>query len=127
MTMATRLPTGTVTFLFTDIEGSTKRWEQQPAAMSAALAHHDALLRAVIEDHGGRIFKTVGDAFCAAFPTALQALEAALQAQRELNSSDWGPFGLNDPVRVRIALHTGAAEVRESDYFGQPVNRVARL
>ena len=65
------LPTGTVTFLFTDIEGSTKRWEQYPQAMSVALARHDDILRQAIEANGGYVFKTVGDAFCAAFPTAL--------------------------------------------------------
>ena len=67
-------PTGTVTFLFTDIEGSTKRWERHPQAMKAALKHHDALLHTAIQSNNGYVFKTVGDAFCAAFPTALDAL-----------------------------------------------------
>ena len=71
-------PTGTVTFLFTDIEGSTKRWEQHRDAMQAALARHDDLMREAIEANGGSVFKTMGDAFCAAFPTAPHALEAAL-------------------------------------------------
>src|SRR6185503_5380955 len=83
------IPTGTVTFLFTDIEGSTKLWELYPRAMQAALARHDTLLRVAIEEHGGYIFKTVGDAFCAAFSTASHALEAALSAQRALHSTDW--------------------------------------
>ena len=74
----------TRTFLFTDIEGSTKRWEQYPQQMQAALARHDALLRTVIEANGGYVFKTVGDAFCAAFPIPHQALSAALDAQRAL-------------------------------------------
>ena len=73
------IPGGTVTFLFTDIEGSTRMWEQYPRAMQAAIARHDALLREAIEQHGGYVFKTVGDAFCAAFPTAPQALDAALK------------------------------------------------
>jgi class 3 adenylate cyclase len=73
--------TGTVTFLFTDIEGSTRLWERDPAAMQQALARHDALMRQVIEAHGGHVFKTIGDAFCAAFATAPDALAAALDAQ----------------------------------------------
>jgi predicted ATPase/class 3 adenylate cyclase len=123
------MPNGTVavTFLFTDIEGSTRLWEQQPEAMSAALAYHDALLRRVIKSHGGRVFKTVGDACFAAFPAPIPALQAALQAQRALYSSDWGWLGLDEPIRVRMALHTGMAEARDSDYFGPPLNRVARL
>ena len=73
-------PTGTVTFLFTDIEGSTKLWEHDSPAMQAALARHDEFLRRAIEEHGGYVFKTVGDAFCCAFPTAPDALEAALES-----------------------------------------------
>src|SRR5215216_2304220 len=117
-------PTGTVTFLFTDIEGSTKRWERHPEAMQIALARHDEILRDAAEQHGGYVFKTVGDAFCCAFLTAPDALEAALEAQRRLLSSEWQETG---PLRVRIALHMGAAEERGGDYFGPPVNRVARL
>ena len=103
-------PTGTVTFLFTDIEGSTKLWEHDAPAMQAALARHDELLRWVIEERGGYVFKTVGDAFCAAFPTAPDALEAALSAQRTLFADEWPQTG---PLRVRMALHTGAAEERD--------------
>jgi predicted ATPase/class 3 adenylate cyclase len=117
-------PTGTVTFLFTDIEGSTKIWERSPQAMQAALARHDEILRRVIEEHGGFVFKTVGDAFCCAFPTAPDALEAALESQRLLLKERWGE---SNPLRVRMALHMGAAEERDGDYFGPPVNRVARL
>ena len=84
------LPTGTVTFLFTDIEGSTKLWEKSPRSMQIALTRHDAILWEVIEEHGGSVFKTVGDAFCAVFPTALGALESALAAQRGLFSEVWG-------------------------------------
>ncbi len=118
------LPTGTVTFLFTDIEGSTQLWERYPAAMKIALARHDGLLRQTIEANGGYVFKTVGDAFCAAFPTASAALLAALMAQRAFGKEAWGETG---PLRVRMALHVGAAEERDGDYFGPPLNRVARL
>src|SRR5829696_6514211 len=121
----TALPTGTVTFLFTDIEGSTKLWERNPEGMRVALTRHDAILRESIERHGGYVFKTVGDAFCAAFPTALDALESALAAQRALSSEEWGEA--LGSLRVRTALHTGATEERDGDYFGPPVNRVARL
>ena len=117
-------PTGTVTFLFTDIEGSTRMWEHDAPAMQAALARHDELLRRAIEERGGYVFKTVGDAFCCAFPTAPDALEAALQAQRVLFAEEWGIEG---GVRVRMGLHTGVAEESDGDYFGPPVNRVARL
>jgi TolB-like protein/Tfp pilus assembly protein PilF len=123
-TSASPLPTGTVTLLFTDIEGSTRLWETQQVAMRAALARHDELLRYSIGSRGGHVFKTVGDAFCAAFHTASDALAAALEAQRALHIERWP-----EPVkiRVRMALHTGAVEVRDGDYFGAPLNRVARL
>ena len=118
------LPTGTVTFLFTDIEGSTKLWESHPGAMQTALATHDALLRRAIEAHDGYVFKTIGDAFCAAFGTPVGAVEAALDAQLRLQSELWPePIA----VDVRMALHTGAVESRDGDYFGQPLNRVTRL
>jgi predicted ATPase/class 3 adenylate cyclase len=117
-------PTGTLTFLFTDIEGSTKLWEQNAQAMQVALSRHDEIVRNSIERRGGYVFKTVGDAFCAAFPTAPDALEAALEAQRGLLAEEWGESG---PLRVRMALHTGATEERGGDYFGPPLNRVARL
>jgi class 3 adenylate cyclase len=117
-------PTGTVTFLFTDIEGSTKLWEDNAPAMQAALARHDELLRLAIEKHSGYVFKTVGDAFCCAFPSAPDGLEAALEIQGRLLSSEWEESGT---LLVRMALHTGAAEERDGDYFGPPVNRVARL
>jgi len=118
------LPTGTVTFLFTDIEGSTQRWEAKRDAMKAAVARHDALLRGAIETAGGYIFKTIGDAFCAAFRTAPEAIRAALDVQRTLVKED---FSAVDELRVRAALHTGYADERDGDYFGPTVNRVARL
>jgi predicted ATPase/class 3 adenylate cyclase len=116
------LPTGTVTFLFTDIEGSAATWERAPAAMSAALARHDQLLRALVEEHEGVVFKMVGDACCAAFSDAPAAVRCAAVAQSTV-LADLGPPRL----RVRLALHSGVAEQRDGDYFGQSVNRVARL
>ena len=120
------LPTGTVTFLFTDIEGSTTRWEHHRQAMQTALARHDALMREIIAAHAGTVFKTVGDAVCAVFPTATAALEAAIAAQRAIRDGDWAALGL-DPLAVRMAVHTGVAELRDGDYFGRSLNRVARL
>jgi predicted ATPase/class 3 adenylate cyclase/Tfp pilus assembly protein PilF len=119
-------PTGTVTFLFTDIKGSTKLWERSPQAMQRALARHDQILREAVEECGGYVFKTVGDAFCCAFATAPDALEASLFAQRTLLSKEGWPEETG-PLRVRMALHVGATEERDGDYFGPPVNRVARL
>jgi len=118
------LPVGTVTFLFSDIEGSTRLWEKHPVAMGDSLARHDDILRSAMEGAGGYVFKTVGDAFCVAFDTAGSALEAAVQSQRALHSEPWGETG---PLRVRMAIHTGAAEFRDGDYFGNPLNRVARI
>ena len=118
-------PTGMVTFLFTDIEGSTRLWESDAAAMSVALAAHDTILRAAIEENGGVVFKTVGDAFCAAFTRPEDALAAALDAQRRVAAHLWGePIGT---LRVRMGMHTGAAVASDGDYFGPTVNRVARV
>src|SRR5262245_45735978 len=117
-------PTGTVTFLFTDIEGSTRRWEQDRKEMKLALKTHNVLVRNVIRSKNGYVFKTMGDAFCSAFHTAPDALQAALAAQRALHSENWGEVG---EFKVRMALHTGTADEWEGDYFGPPVNRVARL
>jgi class 3 adenylate cyclase len=112
------------TFLFTDIEGSTSLWEQYPDAMRSALAVHDALLRGSMDRHGGKIFKTVGDAFYAVFAEADAALAACVEAQRALYTQKWeGIPGL----RVRMALNTGAAEERDGDYFGPVLNRLSRL
>src|SRR5713226_1667752 len=105
----TEMPTGMMTFLFTDIEGSTRLWEQHPEVMQAALACHDALLRTAIEAHGGQIFKTVGDQFCAAFASAPEALAASLAAQQALQAEPWEKTG---PLRVRMALHAGAVQER---------------
>ncbi len=117
-------PTGTVTLLFTDIEGSTRLWEAEPEPMATALRRHDDIVRGAIEQAGGYVFKTVGDAFCAAFSTPQAAIGAALTAQQAIGAEDWPT---SRPVRVRMALHTGVCEERDADYFGPVVNRTARL
>ncbi len=117
-------PTGTVTFLFTDIEGSTKRWEQAPEEMQAAVGRHDELLRSAITAHGGVVFATGGDGFAAVFARAGDALAAATEAQRALGVETWPAVAA---IRVRMGLHTGEAEERAGDYFGVAVNRAARL
>ncbi len=120
--------TGTLTFLFTDIEGSTARWETQREAMAAALLRHDVLLREAIEGRGGTVFKTIGDAFCAVFTDAEAALGAAIGAQRALAAEAWSAFGADfAELRVRMGLHTGKADERGGDYFGPALNRTARL
>ncbi|BBY67682.1 ATP-binding protein [Mycolicibacterium helvum] len=108
-------PSGVVTFLFTDIEGSTRRWEADGDDMRAALAKHDGVLREAIEAHGGFMFKHTGDGVCAAFSSPRSAVDAAVAAQRELEL----------PVRMGIA--TGEAELRGVDYFGAVLNRAARV
>lgn len=117
-------PSGTVTFLFTDLESSTRLWEDHPEQMQAALARHDALLRDAVAQHDGYLFGTAGDAISAAFVTAEQAVAAAVDAQQRLRSEDWpGPVEL----RARMGIHTGVAEERDGDYFGPTVNRAARI
>jgi predicted ATPase/class 3 adenylate cyclase len=119
------LPTGTVTFLFTDIEGSTKRWEASPAAMRSAFSRQEDILRHAIEANGGYAYKMIGDAFQAAFPTAISALQAAVDAQHALHAEKW-PTDTGE-IRVRMALHTGVTDERGNDYVGPVLNRVARL
>ena len=104
-----------VTFLFTDVEGSTRRWEADADAMRAALAAHDEVLRGAIEAHGGWLFKHTGDGVCAAFASPRSAVDAAVAAQRALE------------LPVRMGLATGEAELREGDYFGAVLNRAARV
>jgi predicted ATPase/class 3 adenylate cyclase len=117
-------PSGTVTFLFSDIEGSTRRWDRHRAAMQEAVRLHDGLMRDAIAAQGGFVFKTIGDAFCAAFARPEAAVAAALAAQLELAAAD---FSAVDGLRVRMAANTGTTDEREGDYFGPAVNRVARL
>ena len=118
------LPKGAVAFVFTDIEGSTVRWDRDPEAMQAAVRRHDALMRASIEAADGFVFKTVGDAFCAVFQRAGQGVDAVLRAQRALAAEDFSAVG---GIRVRMALHVGTSDERDCDYFGPTLNRVARL
>ena len=108
-------PTGVVTFLFTDVEGSTRRWETDAEVMRQALAAHDAVLRAAIESHRGYLFKHTGDGVCAAFASPKSAVDAAVAAQRKLE------------LPVRMGLATGEAELRDEDYFGAVLNRAARV
>ena len=117
------VPSGTVTLLFTDVQGSTRLWESEPEPMAAALRRHDEILRTAIEESGGFVFKTVGDSFCAAFATAPAALRAVLAA-RGLLAQRWPT---SRPILVRMGVHTGACEERDNDYFGPVVNRTARL
>ena len=100
-------PTGTVTFLFTDIEGSTKLAQQYPDAMPALLARHDGILNQAIQACNGFVFQIVGDSFSAAFHSASDALNAALEAQRLLHNEEWSPA----PIKVRMGIHAGAAQV----------------
>ncbi len=109
------LPTGTVTFLFTDVEGSTQRWHRDEAAMSTALAAHDEVIRSAVESCDGWVFKHTGDGICAVFTSAHKAAVAAVQSQRLLE------------LPVRMGLHTGEAELRNGDYFGPTLNRAARV
>ncbi|MDT5014885.1 MAG: hypothetical protein QOD39_1045, partial [Mycobacterium sp.] len=115
MRVSAGAPSGVVTFLFTDIEGSTRRWETDADAMRAALAAHDKVVRSAIEGHGGFLFKHTGDGVCAAFESPKSAIEAAMAAQRALE------------LPVRMGLATGEAELRDGDYFGTVLNRAARV
>ncbi|PZR57096.1 MAG: hypothetical protein DLM50_06495 [Candidatus Meridianibacter frigidus] len=114
----------TVILLFTDIQGSTTRWEQDRNAMAEAVRRHDELLNAVFTASRGRVFKTMGDAFCVAFSTASDAVVAAREAQRALAAHDWSDVGGLD---IRVAIHAGSVESRDGDYFGPALNKVARL
>jgi len=114
-----------LTFLFTDIEGSTTRWDRAPDAMAAALAAHDAIVAGTIEAHSGSVFKRVGDAFCCVFASPARASAAAVEVQRKLASQTWD--SAVGELRVRIGLHTGSALSADDDFFGPALNRVARL
>lgn len=117
-------PTGTVTFLFTDLEESSRLWEEFPEAMKAALARHDAILRTGIEANRGIVVKKTGDGLHAVFDLPADALQAALDCQKALLAHSWESTG---PLRVRMGLHTGQAQLREGDYYGPAVNRAARV
>ena len=113
-----RFPSGTVTFLFTDIEGSTKLAQKYPDAMPVLLARHNEILNQAIQDQNGFVFRVVGDSFSAAFHTAGEALNAALNAQRKLQNESWSPA----PIKVRMGIHTGTAQLEtlseETRYAG---------
>ena len=117
-------PSGTVAFLFTDVEGSTALWERNRAAMATAVERHFALLREAIAAQDGVLFKTVGDAIQAAFPTMPKAITAAIDAQIALRRADWGDLG---PLRVRMAIHAGDAAPRDGDYLAPALNRLSRV
>lgn len=117
-------PSGTLTFLFTDIERSTAQWEADRPAMEAAVEMHDDIVRGAIESHGGYVFATTGDGFAAAFSSAVEATDAAASAQQGLESASWPP---NATLTVRMGLHSGTAQERAGDYFGPDVNRAARV
>ncbi len=117
------VPAAVSVFLFTDIAASTRRWEHDRVDMSAALARHDHLLRSAVEENGGRVFKHTGDGICAVFSTPASALSSAVTGQRRLLAERWA----TGPLSVRMAIHIGAAEEREGDFFGPPLNRLARL
>ena len=112
------------TFLFTDIEASTRLWEEHPDDMAAALARHDAILNEAIDRAGGRVVKTTGDGFLAVFDSVSDTVAATIEAQRNLLTETWGPTG---PLRVRMGVHTGDTESRGGDYFGPAMNRAARI
>ena len=118
VTQSAPIPSGTVTLLFTDVQGSTRLWEAEPELMAVALRRHDEILRSAIETADGYVFKTVGDAFCAAFRTAAAAMGAVLAAQQCLGAETWPT---SRPILVRMGLHTGVCEERDSDYFGPVV------
>jgi predicted ATPase/class 3 adenylate cyclase len=118
------LPTGTVTFLFTDVVGSTRLWQEYPEAMRDVLARHDEVLRDAVDQRDGQVVKTTGDGLHAVFGTAPDALAAALDAQRTLLAEEWV---LPEGLWVRMGLHTGEAQVRKGDYYGTAVNRAARV
>jgi class 3 adenylate cyclase len=119
------LPRGTVTFLFTDIEASTRLWHEHPDTMPEAYGRHDAILREAVLAHEGVVYKTIGDAFQIAFPTAVDGVVAALKAQRTVLAESWP---MPEPVKVRMALHTGAVDpTANGDYRSPVLNRLGRL
>ena len=120
------LPTREITYLFTDLEGSTQLWQEHPGGMSGVLARHDGLLTSVIEDHGGMVVRSrgEGDSLFAVFVRARDAAAAACAVQQAILKEPWA---LELSIKVRMALHTGESELREHDYYGPVVNRCARL
>jgi predicted ATPase/class 3 adenylate cyclase len=122
--MRAELASRTLTFLFTDIEGSTRLWEEHRQPMKVALERHDAILRASVENSNGQVVKSTGDGLMAVFGSAVDGLRACIKAQHDLAREPWGHTG---PLRVRMALHAGEAAVRNGDYHGPTLNRAARI
>ena len=122
--MTSQPPADPLTFLFTDVEGSTRLWETHPDAMPEALTEHFRLLERAIKDEGGTIVKETGDGIFAVFPTPSSAINATVSGQRSLGSASWGATG---PLKVRMGIHTGRAVREHEDYHGTDVNRTARL
>src|SRR5262245_17497894 len=119
------LPTGTVTFLFTDLEGSTRLWEEHPDAMPAALVRHDEIVRSAIESHGGVVFSEMGDGMASVFVSPLDAVAAAVETQCRLGDESWGEVAV---LRARMGLHAGEGTFRaDGHYVNAPLNRCARL
>ena len=124
VTQLVRAPTGTVTFAFSDVEGSTRLWAEQGESMGVALSIHDALVNEISARSGGYVFSTAGDSFGVAFDRPASAVSWALAVQERLGATDW-PEGVE--IRVRMGLHTGEADERGGDYFGSNVNLAARI
>ncbi len=118
------LPSGTVTFVFTDLEDSTRLWEEHPDAMRVALARHDAILREVVEAHAGTVVKSTGDGAYAVFGVAADAVRAASAVVVALHRAEWAATG---PLKARLGVHTGSAEHRDDDYFGPALNRAVAI
>ena len=114
----------TLTFLFTDLEGSTRFWQEHPEAMKSIMAQHDDLIRTVVETSKGQVVKKTGDGFHAAFVSTQDCLNACIRAQQELMNKDWDEIG---SLQVRMGIHVGEAQPREGDYYGTTVNRAARI
>ena len=120
----TEFPTGTVTFVFTDVVGSSGTWESHHEAMQTAMADHDTIVAGEVESNGGVLVKQTGDEVFAVFASAFDAVSAAAGIRRVLNSHDWESL---PSFEVRIGVHTGEAGLRDGDYFGSSVNRAARV
>src|SRR5215471_15175175 len=119
------LPSGTVTFLFTDLESSTRLWEERPEAMSDALARHDEILRSAVDAHDGVVLSRMGDGIAAVFSSAPHAVAAAVEVQLRMAAEPWTNTG---PLRARMAMHTDEGRMRApGEYMNQPLNRCARL
>jgi class 3 adenylate cyclase len=123
--MDSLLPSGTVTLLFTDIEGSSHLWDTHRTEMAVALTHHNALLLNAFATNGGVVVKDKGDGFIVAFASAIDGIASAFRAQLSLHAAEWPPeIGV---LKVRMALHTGALESEDGDYHGPVINRAARI